>query len=171
MWIFNVFTLFVALSALVLTLVQFVTRHRPFVGISDANALVLTNPPGITITLKNWGEVAAENISVEVQMMTLDQEPGNVSYHEAHSEYIDIIFPTQEAPLMILISPDEVINLNNKRGASAKVTVSYESRPHFKLETWTYGRFSHDQYIVIDQSSFRVLSNRTILDFLHSSSS
>ena len=139
----SIAALVVALSSIAVSIWQFLIRTRPFVGVSgcrfvgDHRALIL----------KNWGDVAAENLTIcfglisfmsgDNELSMTNEETGNAT---GSRQRMDILLPGQT--MTVDLSP-----LVQTKTFETKllVTIDYRSPMSLKLGRLKLGRYRFEQ--------------------------
>lgn len=154
--VFSAVAAIAAAIAVTLSTVQLLTRHRPFVGISQLE--MLDNPSGseIVVTLHNWGEVIGEHVRVTIGSYIYMNS--NIPQHP-RERYLDELFPGQT---MILTEefPSGVIKnwALNEGDLLVKVAITYEN-PVFRLLRRAKTRqYNHDQIFWVTHNSWGAMA-------------
>lgn len=82
--------------AVTLSTVQFLTRHRPFVGVSDLRIENYPSSSEVVATLNNWGEAVGEDVRVTIGPYTYKN---NTLQQRPRERYLGELFPGQEIRL------------------------------------------------------------------------
>jgi len=155
MWIFTIITMLAAITALTLSVLQLVNRHRPFVGISHGTLTIVDNMSRFELTLNNWGEIPAKAITVDITLIQDQPEQGTSA--SAPTQYIESLFPVQAAPIVLLFRhPSPVISLGGpSRAIIADISYNY----------WL-GRDSTVQYLAITGTEMKVITDKSVIDIM-----
>ena len=112
--------------AIILALAQFVTRHRPSVGVSELEVEpVISQGLEVIATLRNWGEIIGEQVRVTggpftYKNRTIPQEP--------RERYIGDLFPRQTIRFTEALPNPEIDNYAFMEGdLLVRVEITYQN--------------------------------------------
>ena len=138
----SIAALAVALGSIAVSIWQFFTRTRPFVGVSGCQYV----GDHYALVLKNWGDVAAEDLTIEFALISIrigeseamtDSETGNPI---GSKQRMDILLPGQTMTVD-LSSPVRTKTFETK----LLVSIDYSSPVSLKLGKLKLGRYRFKQ--------------------------
>jgi len=94
----------IASLALALTGYQFITRHRPFVGVTDGKLRNEVWGFGVVIKFKNWGEIPASNVHYTITaQLSSSTAPEALEINKS----LGVVLPQQEMQTIWWLSLDD----------------------------------------------------------------
>lgn len=125
-------------------------------GVLNGNAFLTGNVPRLDIIVYNWGVIPAEHITLKLELFGTDSGSEALREIECVSAQLGNLFPSQEVPLVFLVSPEKV---PGNPALVVRATLSYRSNTQIDIANWSFGRYSHIQSFAIDANHFGILAD------------
>jgi len=147
---FGIITAVVASVALVLSLVQFLNRHRPYVCVTALR--ITSNQSGLNIEVEvgNLGEIPAKGLHLKAT-----QPPYSKSEKETVTERsMGAIFPTQTLRTYLQLSDIKEQALMNGADILVRMELTYRSPFSFNVRCLGWGIHRTYQPLFVDQQGW-----------------
>jgi hypothetical protein len=140
----DILALVIAVVAIVISIVQFLTRNRPYVCVTSLR-LLRRNIGGVSIEIKltNLGEVQAR----EVYMKTIVEEGAFITERS-----IGAVFPNQPLKTVVGVIDSSVISVDDSVGLCIDLT--YHTPFSFGWRRFGYGIYHTTQPLYVDDTSW-----------------